>query len=464
MPAHARTQMLLALHKLLEDVAPYKEYKSKHRGNKKPRKAKVASEPEDAMDVDTTVPQASTSASPPTHDLKLKSGKVVSVPDFTEPAKFAPKKRKLHPSAPPEPIPEEPEILSHLVLGINGVTKCLEQLIRQKRRQALGLPAEVDQSGVEGQKQKTKRERKAAVEAVRRKLAASSKKKEKPARIKLPGSDSAVYAYLRTLAEETQSTTTQTGPPALLQNAQSDYPPFGLNNTAVFPARPTKKGTKSSPHPTGAMWASLRPVLEASDPKYCLQQLRSDERPPDRAPGTTREARIAEVAMILQGIENNIVAGLTTLEDAKSRLRNMLRKYTIPTCQASIKARLETINERIRSNGQEPGPDPTLDKEEELPQAATESQAVGEPDSIRLLFVCLPDLNPPSLVSHLLSLACSANGLLARGKDTEEEIEQSGMYVIQLNKGADAELAKALGIGHAAVVGVKACFLFPFWS
>lgn len=70
---------------------------------------------------------------------------------------------------------------------------------------------------------------------------------------------------------------------------------------------------------------------------------------------------------------------------------------------------------------------------------------------LRFVFVCLSDINPPSLVGHLPAAVAGYNGR----KKACGETDSTGIRLVTLAKGAEALLAQALGVRRAAVVGVR---------
>lgn len=81
-------------------------------------------------------------------------------------------------------------------------------------------------------------------------------------------------------------------------------------------------------------------------------------------------------------------------------------------------------------------------------------QASEEHNTIRYLFVCRADIDPPILIDHLPHLVATYNVL--RGSDVPPTI------LIPLPKGAEATLAQAVGVRRLAVlaIDVRRCFSF----
>ncbi|GAA5859589.1 hypothetical protein JCM8547_006153 [Rhodosporidiobolus lusitaniae] len=101
---------------------------------------------------------------------------------------------------------------------------------------------------------------------------------------------------------------------------------------------------------------------------------------------------------------------------------------------------------------------------------------------IDLIFVCKPDINPPSLVAHLPTMVAAANGvqealdsvLAGQGADKAEgmDIEGEGseekkerkrpemrkVVLIPLDVGAEKKLAEVLGLRRVAAIGISSSF------
>jgi len=88
---------------------------------------------------------------------------------------------------------------------------------------------------------------------------------------------------------------------------------------------------------------------------------------------------------------------------------------------------------------------------------------------IDLVFVCKPDINPPSLVAHLPSMVAAANGaqqaveesLTSSPREGGMEVEGEGgkrdfkrVLLVPLDHGAEKLLADALGLRRVAVIGL----------
>ncbi|MBW0522499.1 hypothetical protein O181_062214 [Austropuccinia psidii MF-1] len=83
------------------------------------------------------------------------------------------------------------------------------------------------------------------------------------------------------------------------------------------------------------------------------------------------------------------------------------------------------------------------------------SSCVGDSSRISLIFVCTGDLNPLSLVEHLLPTVASLNRqrCLKKGADGSK-LPHPLIYLIPLMKGAEKRIALALGVKRAATVAL----------
>jgi hypothetical protein len=83
-----------------------------------------------------------------------------------------------------------------------------------------------------------------------------------------------------------------------------------------------------------------------------------------------------------------------------------------------------------------------------LPYSSSTNEA---PDTVAYVFVCHPDISPPSLVAHLPALCAVYNGkLIARGRSKD-----LGLRLVSLGKGAEYVLAQALGLRRVGVLAFK---------
>jgi hypothetical protein len=88
--------------------------------------------------------------------------------------------------------------------------------------------------------------------------------------------------------------------------------------------------------------------------------------------------------------------------------------------------------------------------EKQLKHEETKDQIVVdemEVSPLAFVFVCRPDINPPSLVAHFPPLVAAYNARLG------DQEAQCG--IVQLNMGAEANLCRALHLRRAAVVGIR---------
>ncbi|GAA6006480.1 hypothetical protein JCM10207_004946 [Rhodosporidiobolus poonsookiae] len=319
-------------------------------------------------------PSANASATRPTHSLSTRTA-TYSIPNGLSPT----------PSSKPAPRPP-PELLSHLVVGINEVTRALESRIRWGRWE-LGDAAAVPGGSA------------AQATPVPPAPGRHRKRKHTSTPTVLPPSSAALVPP-PTLSTLPAYSFLQDPPPS---PSPSSLPPYlvpdgsSLRMLVNSDARRLKAPPK--PRPAGA------PAVAASSP--AASSLSSDDPPADAL---------------------------------------------LPTAAASAPPAAE------------PAPAPAPVDPPPVPL-------------IDLLFVCKPDINPPSLVAHLPTMVAAANGVgealegvlraaSDEGKSGKGEMEVDGaegaarpdmerVMLVPLDAGAEQKLADALGLRRVAAIGLS---------
>ncbi|GAA5834948.1 hypothetical protein JCM11251_002069 [Rhodosporidiobolus azoricus] len=299
-----------------------------------------------------------------------------------------------------------PELLSHMVVGINEVTRCLESQIRWGRwelgdRSAAPSPvastsAAVPDGAAKGRHRRRKPSSSSAGPAV------------------LPSSSSRLDAALA-LAEHPAHAFAQRRPPAPTMH---DLPPYLVDSGG----------------------GGVRMLVNSEGRRLKAEPVARD----------AKEANLAKVAKSASGVlteaNNAYQTGYTLLPTAANQ----------PPASTSTSA---------TSHFQAPPTIPLVD----------------------LIFVCKPDINPPSLVAHLPGMVAAANGvgealsaLLAAEEGREEkeggikaekmqvdDAKQGGdaggrkrpptrtVLLVPLDVGAEARLGDALALRRVAAIGVS---------
>ncbi|KAM0793368.1 hypothetical protein ACM66B_000823 [Microbotryomycetes sp. NB124-2] len=108
---------------------------------------------------------------------------------------------------------------------------------------------------------------------------------------------------------------------------------------------------------------------------------------------------------------------------------------------------------------------------ENPPQLAFANEDSSWKCQIDLVFVCKPDINPPTLVGHLPTAVAAVNGVRAAldaqdqetFKDAKMDVDgrdcgsRPPLYLVPLDIGAERKLSDALGLRRVAVVGLSSC-------
>lgn len=382
-----------------------------------------------------------------THKITLRSSRTVEVPDFVD----KPRTKRV---PPPAPLPR-PQLLSHLSVGINEVTRALETRIRWGRWE-LGDPSAAPGGG--------------AVAAAA--AAASGPSEPAPAgkRRRTHSKHCTVLPPLEPLhpvADETLQRPSYrflfhslpkptTRLPSYLLPPTDNNPFFRvLANEHHFKLRKLKeKDTK--------MRAS-QSVVRKRDVQFALlgDVIKADH---DRLEKTAFVQALADgsgAKKIVQDVKNPAQpeVGAKGAQDA-----------------STVLSRTSELRVAVTVNEVTPG-------------ALTEpvaNKAVDEPDwvsMIDIIFVCKPDINPPSLVEHLPNMVGAANAVMEATTNaldsaalpsastmdvdpTSDDLEgassclrpaQHGVYLVQLDLGAELRLGDVLALRRVAALGLSVC-------
>lgn len=353
-----------------------------------------------------------------THQLSLRSGATPSIPDFVDrPPRIKP--------APPAPLPR-PQLLNHMSVGINEVTRALESRVRWGRWE-LGDPTAAPGGGLgatKGSAGKKEGAEKAGADAKSKK---KNRRKDRPT----PEPKKQVVRPPLDLLNPTSSTTLSRPSYRFLTQGVSapsstSLPPYLLPPTernAFFRmlanAHSEKvKAAKVDPPPKqskGRAATLLADVIRSDDPQGAMAKLVEDQdKVKRRAVEQEQEQRPAKK-----------VAAVVAVEEQEE----------------------EAVEDWV----------PVLD----------------------LIFVCKPDINPPSLVAHLPTIAAAANGVQQALDETmaasdeasadkssdamdTDDTESStarpkgqNVFLIPLDIGAERKLADALALRRVATIGLS---------
>lgn len=408
MPQHARSQALTATLNMLDGVKQYRQAQARynHRSSlSKPRIQKrkrppqhereSQNEPQAGPSTQTDVPQTF-------HTVTLRSGKDVQVPDHRLPYALPDvSASRLQQSQKTTPPPQQPDILSHLLIGINSVQASLELFIQAARAESSDQPlphkrppTQLSRSDLLRKRQKDKRSKRAN-KLVFPPLSSSSSNGN-------PSSASFLYLqqmYGRPMLNQVNRNSLSLGEP---------WP--GLSALEIF-GGPRSQSRRSKEQHKQAQGYNLPPgLLETT-----ISVLQSANLPQwsDRPAALSHYIRTSRLK----------AAQKHSRQKRKVRTAAKTSKSSDP----SVAAAAATVSAPF---------DPT--------QAAR--SALDNP--LRVILVCRPDVNPKDLLAHLPTTVASANGMLAKQ-------DKPGIRLVQLNAGAEKALAEALGIKSAAVLGIK---------
>jgi len=394
----------------------------------------------------------------PTHEIKTRTS-TYSIPTRTG---------ELPTPKPPRTPGPRPPILDYLSVGINEVTKALETRIRWARWEL--------------------------------------------------GDSTAVPGYSQQLKQASKSPSSSSSHPTLIPTAPTPLParrqsPPSFDPNDLFDLIDEEYGPSSNPL-TVDMFFDLSkklvappPAPELSEaplaPKSVRKRLRKKSNPTMFSPLTALNLVnsidysslpgyqfLASPAPVPQ-IDRNPPYYLSPTETSPSpklllnsetlRISKAVKKGNVGNGEVKEKEKVKRVKISIVEEHEIEGVDSTsAGQEEEEDEESQESQDLPPTTPlIDLVFVCKPDINPPSLVAHLPSMVAATNGAQQaleesianslQGKDGME-LEGEGatkrefkkVLLIPLDHGAERVLADALGLRRVAVIGL--CVRFNSFS
>ncbi|KAM0756526.1 hypothetical protein T439DRAFT_376701 [Meredithblackwellia eburnea MCA 4105] len=375
-----------------------------------------------------------------TRPVTLRSTKVVNIPTKTDPSSKDPK--------PIPPCTPRPRILDHLSIGINEVTRALESRIRWGRwelgdQSAAPSTCQTSDSGLTTSKQSSQARRKPKRPTMR------NLDPLKPTSIVTHQRPS--WRFLTYVAPKPTSTVL---PPYLLPPSQTS--PF------------------------------FRMLLNSRQKELNAKKVK--DRPLMKELLRTSKAQ-GRADLLLDVIKEDRVKELRDLGMARNTKLNKRKKLARKWVKEGKTASLENEGTKdedgiaMDEDGQGASElehnDGTGDTQEEGLEEEEEEDPSKLVPMIDLIFVCKPDINPPSLVDHLTTMSAAANGVndalsirIQHEKEhvgTEMDVERPNKTVpspiqrplphsvllIPLDMGAELLLSDILGIRRVAAVGVS---------
>ncbi|KAI5480064.1 hypothetical protein MNV49_002029 [Pseudohyphozyma bogoriensis] len=363
-----------------------------------------------------------------THSVTLRSNNSYDITDYVDKEKRAPK-----PVVPPFP---KPPVLDHVAVGINEVTRALEARIRWGRWE-LGDPSAAPGTGEAAPASAQRGHRKVHRKRKATEPGPAPLNVAKPTSLKTLQRPS--YRFL-----SQPITKPSTNLPSYLLPPDESTPFFKMLANSVKMQNRAKPASSRISKPQDRIKLLLEPVMGDDDP-------------------------VAERALRVG------TSHLPEVRKAKKRKVDAADRGVQPV-DATPKA---------GEDGGEEG-----DKEKNHQEGeAVEKDADSWVPLVDLIFVCKPDINPPSLVGHLPTMAAAANGV---GEALKAEIEKEGevpaqeggngeessametdgdettagatstrrpatrpVFLIPLDIGAEYKLGDILGLRRVAAVGVS---------
>jgi hypothetical protein len=351
-----------------------------------------------------------------THQLSLRSGATPAIPDFVD----RPPRVK---AEPPAPLPR-PQLLDHMSVGINEVTRALESRVRWGRWE-LGDPTAAPGGGFCAAKSSAEQKKGAGKEREDGKTKKKNRRKDRP-------------------TPELKKQVVR--PPLDLLNPTS-------SNTLSRPSYRFLTQGVSAPH-SASLPPYLLPLTERNIFFRMLANAHSEK---------VKAARVDPPPKQSKGLAATLLADVIKSDDPQGAMSKLVKD---------------------EGKGKE------VEKEQEQPSAKKGAPAIIEERQeekveedwvpvLDLIFVCKPDINPPSLVAHLPTMAAAANGVqqaldetLAAREETSAtkdsdamETDETGstiarpkghsVFLIPLDIGAERKLADALALRRVATIGLS---------
>lgn len=401
MPQHARSQALAASLDLLEGVKEYRQAQARfnhqstfsHKSRPKKRK-RTDKENESSHEEPPSAKELQTF-----HSVPLRSGKVIDIPDHRLPYELPdPSSSKSSPHQQRSDPPQPPEILSHILVGINSVQSSLELYIQAARARLSSQP--LPRKNPPTQLSRSELTKKRSITKINQ----LSRKSKNHLFAPLPVSG-ASFMHLKEAF----------GGPLIDQR----------NRRSISLSQPL-------------------PGLSASD-TYGLtdDQSREEKDKQKKAKAYKLPPSLLNIAMsVLQS------ANLPAWVGRANELQTFIRK-------ARIKSQLQKQTNhkfKVKQSTQIPASRSLpVSASCQAPKIEAAEQVLQDP--IRVILVCRPDVNPKDLLAHLPNTVATVNGLL-------DKTNNAPIHLVQLHAGAEKMLSEALGIKSAAVVGIKVSFFF----
>ncbi|KAK4702129.1 ribonuclease P/MRP protein subunit POP3, partial [Phenoliferia sp. Uapishka_3] len=397
---------------------------------------------------ETELPKSTPQLPAKTHDITLRSKNVVAVPDFVDKPRPVGK-------APPTPLPR-PQLLNHLSIGINEVTRALETRIRWGRWE-LGDPSAAPGGG--------------------RKDVATPDAAKPTKRRRLHSKDPSAIPPLDPLHPTSSITLNRPSYRFLfhpLPKPNTRLPPYLLPPTETNPFFRVLANEHRLKNKVGREKESReRKGFGRRDVEVALlgDVIKEDHRKLERSligKGEKVETGRKEKG---KGKQTGRAAQKSTKAGA-AKSANKAAAATTETFMLDMDLTNPGTNSSAVTFAEPPPLDPG-NKEGESDEPA-ERDCVN---MIDIIFVCKPDINPPSLIDHLPSMVAAANGVTSATQgvlDSAEEPPESGMdvdgiakpdgigrpasrdvFLVQLDLGAEFKLGDVLALRRVAALGLS---------
>ena len=352
------------------------------------------------------------------HEMTLKSGKVVQIPTYISPDKFEPtllldkgKARE-----------QRPEISPNLIIGINAVTRALEAEVHNGRRQLAGLSETTKVAATQQDSlrmilpaptKSTRRQRRAIRE--------ENHPESKAARIRKLHKERKASQVVPPMPE--QYAHIPRDEPTLLHSLSEAREEVKDNATAITAINTLDKEIRSGAGPT----EPAGPDCDNAEPVKIPLQIINDVLQLRCLDASTRSVLQHLVLRFIPG-------GIPKFEGAPND----------PAARDGRKAK-SAVNPKRQARVPIVGP------------------AIQPSKPIRVLFVAKGDINPPSIVQHLLMASAARNSVCtARRRQIEQQKmgdsrASEDMYLVPMAAGFESRLCELLAIRRAAVLAITVC-------
>lgn len=407
-----------------------------------------------------------------THEMTLKSGRVLRIPNYVSPDKFEPK-LLLDKGKAKE---DRPEISQDLILGINAVTRALENEVYNGRRQLAGLPEAkspaTEQNSlrftVHAPTKYTRRQRRElredmdpdAKRARLRKIAGRKKKEHQvppfePAQHALvPRDEPALLHALAEAKEDAGKVDPTIQGIRVMERIVQGYDGQGCKAVAE---RDRGEPIKISLDAINNLLA-LREITAAT--KGILQYLFLRFIPGRRAGQGSRPSPLGSqpVKPINDpAARDGVKEGSASRENLKRAKDGAVAAAEAPHNPA--KAPLTAVE--TGSAAQKSAPQRAQGSAESKGTATGKFERPAN-KPVRIIFVARGDINPPSIVQHLLVATAARNSVLAaqrRQLELQKGENDSGaaedVYLVPMGSGFEHRLCELLAVRRAAVLAIS---------